>query len=615
MARIQQTSNKTLRIDKWLGLNEAPEGDTRLKLGEAAVCDNWKITADGSLRKRAGTKTIQGYRIGAMWSGTVQGVEVLVVTNDYNGYKELWSVYRDDNTQGWNHSVIGSVDSIDKVGFFPFGGNLYILDGDDYYCWTGTGNITAVEGYRPIVSITVPPAGGGETLEQINKLNGCRRCWFSPDGSSVTYQLPETGLQSVDWVKDRTTGDTIPTTDYTVSLNDGTVTFTTAPAVGVDTIEIAWTVATNYRAQVTGNHYAELYNGSTDSRIFLYGNGTNKTIYSGVAQETGEARADYFPDQNEVAVGEENEPITGLIRHYSRLVVFKPHSTWVIAHSTTTLTDGTVTAVFYLTPVNRSLGNQPLGQVQLVLNSARSLCDGAVYEWKNNSSYTSNLTIDERQAKVLSKRVRDTLASFNMENCVCWDDNREQVYYICCDDRIVAHNYGVDAWYTLRGVAVTAMCRYGGELFIGTANGLRHVSEQYAADYYYEDGVLTPHDITAYYESGSMGFSAENIRKYMAEIWVSSLPLDNGSFRITARTDLNVTHTQTVTPVSGGQNLDFTALDFANMFFGTTAIYKIIRSRLRARRFAYLKLIFESTEGNASLLSVIFNISTGGKEL
>ena len=41
MARITgQTDEQIFRIQKWLGLNENPDGDTKLKLGEAAVMRN-----------------------------------------------------------------------------------------------------------------------------------------------------------------------------------------------------------------------------------------------------------------------------------------------------------------------------------------------------------------------------------------------------------------------------------------------------------------------------------------------------------------------------------------------------------------------------------------------
>ena len=61
---------------------------------------------------------------------------------------------------------------------------------------------------------------------------------------------------------------------------------------------------------------AEFFNGSNDNRVFLYGDGSNTTYYSGI-DEYGKGRADYFPDLNEIEVGD-NSPITAMCRHWGK---------------------------------------------------------------------------------------------------------------------------------------------------------------------------------------------------------------------------------------------------------------------------------------------------------
>ena len=53
--------------------------------------------------------------------------------------------------------------------YTSFSGNLYLLNGSQYRVWNGTA-LTDVGGYRPLVAVSVPPAGGGTALEQINKM-------------------------------------------------------------------------------------------------------------------------------------------------------------------------------------------------------------------------------------------------------------------------------------------------------------------------------------------------------------------------------------------------------------------------------------------------------------
>lgn len=138
---------------------------------------------------------------------------------------------------------------------------------------------------------------------------------------------------------------------------------------------------------------------------------------------------DYFPDLNTVAVGDENTPITGMIRHYSSLLCFKSDSAWAIRYGIITLADGSLTPAFYTAPTNRAIGNAAPGQVRLILNSPRTLHGGDLFEWKNNGAYSANLTADERQAKRISDRIYATLGSFRFSDCFCWDDNDRQEYY------------------------------------------------------------------------------------------------------------------------------------------------------------------------------------------
>ena len=55
-----ETNEKVYSVPKWLGLNEHPDGDTRLKMGEASKMVNWKVTRDGNLKRRPGSEIISG---------------------------------------------------------------------------------------------------------------------------------------------------------------------------------------------------------------------------------------------------------------------------------------------------------------------------------------------------------------------------------------------------------------------------------------------------------------------------------------------------------------------------------------------------------------------------
>ena len=78
MAKISAaTEEKVYSIQKWLGLNQAGDGDTNLKMGEASEMVNFRVTNDGALKKRPGMKALHdfGGEINGAWHGYVGGAE------------------------------------------------------------------------------------------------------------------------------------------------------------------------------------------------------------------------------------------------------------------------------------------------------------------------------------------------------------------------------------------------------------------------------------------------------------------------------------------------------------------------------------------------------------
>ncbi len=609
MATIKRGSIKSFRIDRWLGLNEAPDGDMKLKYGEASISRNWRITQSGSMKRRPGTKTIAdlGDYVRALWTGRIGGDDYFLAASD----GKLWRL---TETNGeWTGTALGTLSTSGDVSIFGFGGKAYILTGAEYKVYDGT-TLSDVEGYVPVVSVAVAPGGGGTTLENVNRLTGKRRCWFSPNGTATEFVLPEQNLLSLDRVTDRVTGaDYAAGTDYTADLANGKVTFAKAPGEGVSTVEVVWTAKAAQRDEVTAMRYAELYNGTSDNRVFIYGDGSNRLLYSGIDYD-GQPRADYFPDLYEISVGASNTPVTGAMKHYSRLIVTKPTELYTISASSQTLADKTVVPIYYLTPANRSLGNEAMGQCQLVLNSVRTLCAGACYEWKNNSSYTANLTVDERQAKRISDRVRHTLSAFRLSECRCWDDNTEQEYYIVSGSVALVHNYAIDAWYCYYGFPAASFARFGGELYIGCTDGcVKHVSDDYDGD---DDSL-----IYAYWESGAMDFGDFTHEKFTPELWISYTPAAHGVFGIEGET--NRYEKRTWLENAGGEGrdeaeLDFSSLDFACINFGNESYIrqaKTLHRKMRLRKFIYCKLIFraEETDSAAAVHSVALNVTFGGE--
>ena len=411
-------SRERLKIRPLGGLREGARGER----GEAADMVNFTVTGQGLLTLRPGVRALElpfgfdtrGQVIRGLWAGVLGRGEFLAVATspagEYGANGDYIQVFR-RKEEGFAAAALLPRPFGAKtawVQFFTFCGELYALS-DQGYLRISDGGIStvdtpgfraqAVEAYVPLVVTGASPAGGGTALEQVNRLTNRRRISYSDDGSAA-YRLPE---EAVGVAAVQVSGESLDSPG-SFDAESRVYTFRTPPAAGTDNVEITYLAASSDRARVLGMRCSETYNGDTDTRLFLYGDGSNTCIYSGVTQG-GAPSAAYFPAMNEIRVDGADAPITGLLRHGGSLLAFKPDGTWSIAYSPLTLPDGTVTAGFYLRPLHKSLGNYALGQVALVENCPRTVTPGALYDWQLPEGYHR----DERQERLASEQVASFL--------------------------------------------------------------------------------------------------------------------------------------------------------------------------------------------------------------
>lgn len=517
----------------------------------------------------------------ALWSGFVGGAEVLCAA--CNGY--LWQLAQDADGK-WSKTSCGALDTESEVCMFGFGGKLYLLNGSEYKVWDGT-SLENVGGYRPMVAVAAPPSGGGTALEQVNKLTAGRRMRFSPDGSARTFVLPERGIVSVDYAVNTATGAEL--SGWEADTGAGKVIFTSAPAEGTNTLEIGWTAAGSAAAEVRAMRFAELYNGAQDTRVFLYGDGTNRALYSGLDFD-GKPRADYFPDLNEAHVGEANTQLTAMIRHYDRLLAFKDGSAWSIGYSAITLADGGVTAGFCITPVNRSLGCCAPGQAVLVENRPRTPDAKSILEWRSLGAYGSP-DGGERNAERVSQRVERTIKSMALERARTFYDRFAHEYYLIGEDgTALVQNIEADAWYVYTNLDARCMVNYRDGLYFGTGSGeLRQLSDDCLDD--------CGEAIDAHWESGAMGFGEDFRRKYSSMLWIGVKPEDRGRLSVTAQTDRET------------ELAEYICESPAN-----SAVPETARIKLRSGRFNYYKLSLANpwADSTATVVSVELRVRGSG---
>lgn len=590
MAKITvATEEKVFKITKFFGLNECPDGDTQLKLGEASEMKNWRVTPQYHLRVRPGYETVQRFNgpIRGLWSGYVAGEQKTICAAD-GGVWEFLEGRR-----------IG--DACDEnTTFFGFGNKVYLLNGHEYLVWDGEGFVDTVDGYIPLVTTAIAPGGGGTPVENANRLTGKRRVRFSADGEAKEYQLPETELVSIDKIE-------IEKEDYpdgwTADPTAGKITFEKAPEAGQSNVEVWYTAPNSRRAEVESMRFSEFFNGASDTRVFLYGDGSAKALYCGVTEQ-GLASAEYFPDLYEMIIGSENAPITGMVKYYNRLMSYKADGgAYSTAYEVTTLADGSVIPGFTTVSLHREIGCDSPGQVRLVKNVPRALFRGNLYDWV----YASYVSRDEKNAKLVSQKVQDTLSRADPSKVYAFDDDAEQEYYLFLNDEAgtaIVHNYEIDAWYIYTGLPVLCACRSDDGLYFGFSDGrLVRFDEARPND----DGK----PIEAFFASGNMAFDRDYQKKHSSTIWVSMQPSANANLIVSARSDRRTDYLDKAV----AQTLfGFTNSDFSNWSFLTNRQPQMDRLKLKVKKFVFYQLLLKSNHASsdATVLGVDMRVRYTG---
>lgn len=611
-----QQGTKMYTVDKFLGLNEAADGYTELRMGQSSQHVNWAITDGFNLATRPGVQRLDflGERepapILAMWAGYAGEREYMVLADLKEGKDRIF-LYIANNTGSYAlyKQFDGQLGLTEAEGafvkIFPFGGKIYVMSSGKTVVFEND-HFREDEPYIPLVIAGANPDGGGTTLENINLLTGLRRIDYSPDGEQTRFWLPQEATEIIRIVIDNEEKDVAEAGSFDAETHK--FTFNEAPVKGVGNVEITYgtdaDTAEAERLKIVRMPLAESYNGSTDTRLFVAGDGSNICYYTGLPQ-SGEVTALYFPAMNEVAVDMSDSPITGLRRHYSKLLVFKPDGTFTITYEPVTLADGKVIAGFFLRAANREFGSDVLGQVQTVDNYPRTVTRGGVYEWRITSSYYQ----DERYAKRVSDKVQRTLERADLSRVRTCDDNHAKTYYVFLNDdegTVLVSRYAIDRediWCVYKGnrfKGVKNATVFAGRMVFSGEKEVFFLDESLSTDAAEQPGG-EPEEIEAVWESGFMDFGADFRKKYSSTIYVSMQPQSNSAVTVTAQTDRRSEYLEKLLQANifGWPNANF--VDWTFDVNDTPRIQKV---RLKVKKFVYYKLIFK-TAGKGSKATIL----------
>lgn len=542
-------------IENFLGLNLNETGDTQLKLGEASLMKNFRITKDYKLDKMYGyrKKYEASGRIRAQWIGLLGDKEVHVYVAGgkvYNGETEIGQL------------------TDDITSIFEFNKILYFINGHEYKRWNGE-IFEEVEGYIPLVMHATLPNDQGTNYEPANLLTGKKHMKFSGDGEAKEFIIFEKDLTSIDKVL----VDDVET-EVTKDLGNGKITFATAPAQGVDNIDVYWNKSDANREKILKNHYFQKYGLANDTRVLLYGNNEakNRIVFSDIGNTV--PNVEYFPGNNFIDIGSSNTAVTSIDRQYDRLIISKENETYYATYEQITDTTGASIVSFPASPLNSSHGMVAPGQGQLLDNYVTTI-DTSIVMWTNTQSK------DERNAEIVSQRIQEWLNEKDLTKAITMDYQEDKEYWLAVDNQIMIYNYGNSTFYLLEIPSIiSSLTNYEGTIYLGTING--EIME-FSKDETTYNGEI----IDAIWHSGFYDFGMEYKRKTMRIIWPTIKPWVKTSMLINYTSDRD---SGTDEKEVESRCFSYPYWNYADFTYNTNYAIKPFRIKLKAKKFAFLKL-------------------------
>lgn len=571
-----------LRVEPFKGINLSVT-PTQIDDNQASDILNMNIDERGALNKRTGFTRVFQESLGP---GSINGMHLF-----RKGTKQIYLIAHGTKlyTQSLDEQPIELYEGLAdvKVNFFEMGGKCYLLDGTNYLVYDGE-TVRQITPYVPTLLISKVPGanGGGTLLEDFNLLGAGFKETFSGDATGKDYYLSLNPLDSdLTLVKVDNEIKTIET-DYTVDVENGKITFVTAPPTGTNNVEItAYKTQTEFPNRVRKCRFSVLFGGSNDTRVFISGNPDDPSFVwrSGLFDPT------YFPENGFYKVGNDGEKVQGFSKQYDYLVIEKERSKWLMHFE---MHNGEPS--FPLKPINDQVGTYAAGSIQTVENNPVSLDRTGVY------MLVGSTVRDERNVQHISSNVDQRLLSEpNLDKAISVDFDRK--YWLVVNGRAYIFDYSYGEWYIYDNIHASGFIELNGEFYFSSSTeGLIYR--------FYKDTEPTPFNddgipINSHWKSKQFVFGADELRKLVERVYFGLKPMTRTSadlYYITNKKESNLIKSSRM------DLLDFRNIDFNNWSFILSQFPQETMAKIKAKKVTHFQLIFKNDklDEGLGLLSV-----------
>lgn len=345
-----------------------------------------------------------------------------------------------------------------------------------------------VVGYTPVTIINaVPSNGSGDVYQPENRISPNKTVWFNAASGVTEYHLP---VNDIDSIVSVVVDGVALASGYTVNLEEGTVTFETAPPVTDpptnNTVQITY-AKSNVDAlnSIMDCLYAIPYGGTGSLCIVMAGSLSQPNAYfwngNNIAMD-----ATYFPiDQYQLA-GSADDAITGFGKQQSFLVIFQSGSVGRTILRTTSLNDRDTIELPY-TPINDRTGCDLPWSIQLIENNLVwcNTQQGVHFLKDSSSAYENNI-------ECISLKVNGGVTKYGllydvrMAGACSFDDNHR--YWLCSNGHVWVWDYELSnaknpSWFYWTNIAAVSFVLEHEDMYHIDSRGRLTRFERVYADY------------------------------------------------------------------------------------------------------------------------------------
>lgn len=508
----------------------------------------------------------------------------------------LWSNFPDSPEQ--KTLLKNDMNNI-RSSFIIFDDKLYILDGKNYLVYDTTlKEVKNDNPFIPTTTITRSPSGGGEMNEDVNLLQPLRRNSFWADGTSTQYYLDATGIDSVTEVKVNDT--VVNSSNYTVDLINGKVTFNTAPTQAITSDNVIITFSKSVQGYV--DRIGKCTKMVTfDRRVFFTGN----PDYPNAVFHCELNNPSYISDLAYYQDGTDESSIKSMVVGNNILWVFKEanqQNETIFYHTATTDSTGRVYPNYQ--------GNVSTGCYADAINYK----DDIVFLSRNGLEGIASEDIESRQllshrsSLVDNKMINEN--NYNEAMMTEWEGYLlilvNHKIYLADMRQMYQGTIGYEyEWYLWDlGANISYLKEYKGKLYIGAEDGSIFV---------FEGTNDNGNAILSYWTTPMDNFTYGNLNKTTNKrgglAKIKTIP--NGVIKVAEMT--NKRQDEKLIVKYSATGFDFGNIDFSNFSFETTNQSYIVY-KIKEKKFVELSLKFYSDEIDKpfGIYSAILEVFTGG---